>query len=233
MKSIIILLLFLVFLGCSKQDKTSNQNADSVKNGGSTTAGDVKQTSQTTSQPVKTKTYTKGEPIELYDLVFSMLPNKSDEKTYIEWAALDNIGFVIFDKQLYQNESKDGKLVDKLILKSKKSNDKYISSDCFITLSGNQNGYSKIHIGVSCAKCFHDSEDNDYTINTVFNGFEHKVTQFSINSYTEGYELIMPGKQTVYCIIKRSQCGGRNHWADDFLFDIFLDKNDLIKQHNR
>jgi len=191
----------------------------------------VKQTSQTTSQQVKT--HKKGEPIELYDLIYSLLPEQSDKKINVEWSALDNIGFIVFDKQLYLNESKDGKLTDKLILKSKKSKDKYNSSECYITLNGNQTGYSNIYIGVGCAKCFHDNEDYDYTINTVFNGFDHKLNEISINSYTTGYELILPGKQECYIIINRSQCGGRNHWADDFSLHIYLNKNDLIKQHNR
>ena len=198
MRLVIFIITVVFSLGCSKQDGISKQSFDSVKN--SDKKEIIAQTKQTSTQPVKT--HKKGESIELYDLIYSLLPEQSDKKINVEWSALDNIGFIVFDKQLYLNKSKDGKLTDKLILKSKKSKDKYNSSECYITLNGNQTGYSNIYIGVGCAKCFHDNEDYDYTINTVFNGFDHKLNEISINSYTTGYELILPGKQECYIIIK-------------------------------
>ncbi|MBZ0203788.1 MAG: hypothetical protein K8I03_12290 [Ignavibacteria bacterium] len=133
-----LFLIFAIFFGCSKQEKTASQNADSVKNAGSTTAGDVKQTDQTTSQPVKVKEYKKGEPIELYDLIYMLLPNEGETTEVFAWETGNDIKPIKWEKDKHCWDGKCSKNgTAKVIIDGKNTQ---ADGDWYISLNGKENG---------------------------------------------------------------------------------------------
>ena len=78
----IIFLILVTLLACSKQGENSEQNTEDIKS--NTSIENVMSVSDLhNEQPVKTNKYKVGEPIELYDLIYTLLPeNNANEIIY-------------------------------------------------------------------------------------------------------------------------------------------------------
>jgi len=91
----IIFLILVTLLACSKQGENSEQNTEDIKS--NTSIENVMSVSDLhNEQPVKTNKYKVGEPIELYDLIYTLLPENNANE--ISWDKLNNMEGIIWQK---------------------------------------------------------------------------------------------------------------------------------------
>lgn len=220
----IILLTMLIFLGCSKQEKTANQNADSVKN---STTGEVKQTNQTTRQPVKT--YKKGEPIELYDLIYMLLPDESATGSIIDWNMGSDIDAIKWKKEKTYNEVTK-KSIKHGTLQAKINGE--ILKDWYIALLGNNEGITEISIGDggTLGSVFLDEQkllDIEYLLSGT--NYSYKIIDKYKPEYSVYgrvlYELSFNNKRPAW--LQTLYDGGSR--LEEFSINIYFKKEDIEK----
>lgn len=229
MKYIILILTVAYVLGCAKQEKSSNQNIDSVKTSTGSTE-DVKQTSKTTSQPVKT--YKKGEPIELYDLIYMLLPDESETSDKFDWSKVDEISAIKWGKKECWEErcSKNTKDVSITI-----NDKKYWSRDnggWNIDIDGNEAGWSAFDISYVYNSADVFDLECDIEIKKLLNNqaFTSKIIEKGDNGYNcILHEVSFPGKKMFWMKVWEDHGIGRGGGIHSFIIDCFLNKNEIEK----
>lgn len=204
MKYITFTIIIAFALGCSKQDKNSNQTADSTKTGGSSTTENVKQTSQSTSQPVKT--YKKGEAIELYDLIYMFLPDENETTERFNWDKLDENSIFKLDKKNYNEFDKSYYRIGNVLIaidgKIYKNATK--GKDWDVNFEGNEKGWSIFDLIFT----YNHSIVFDYEYyvkpENLFSSVAIDSKQIYEDSrwYQHIYEIKFSGKRTVWLQIK-------------------------------
>lgn len=231
MKTIIIILALFISLGCSKKEQNTRQNTDSVKTSTVSTEN-VKQTNQTTSQLVKMKTYKKGEPIELYDLIYMLLPDENETAEIFDWSKVDEISAIKWEKKECWEKRCHKNTRDVSITINNK---KYWSRDnggWNIDIDGNEAGWSAFDISYVYNSADVFDLECDIEIKKLLNNqsFTSKIIEKGDNGYNcILHEVSFQGKKMFWMKVREDHGNGRGGGIHSFIIDCFLNKNEIEK----
>lgn len=223
-KQILILLFFFIAsLGCSKQEKSSNKGADSLKSSGSVPTENVETTKQITSQPVKS--YKKGEPIELYDLIYMFLPDENETGDWDKISKIDCIKWGKKDCRL-NDCSQTGDL--RITVNGKK-----FKSEWWVWFEGKESNW----MGFSITYTYNSSDNFDliYTIdlNTLLN--HQNFTSIIIEGGGGSdlpyitYEMNIPSKKKFWMKVQTEGGNGKGGGIWSFYIKCSLNINEIDK----
>ena len=225
-----LLLLLFVALGCSKRDSNNNNSLDTNKTIGS-------ETSPVYPLPItNAKKYQKGESIELYDLIYMLLPDENTDGKYMDWRYLEifkplfTVSNGVYDVKFSKGFERNAEFGDPnqpLIVPTKKR----YNTEAILLLRfiGSETGYNRFEIWAASCINF-----KDYNLHSLFS--KKEFTKKILGTCDEetikqselycDYEIKIPGKKSFGLAISGSQCGGRNYFGDDMHIKCFLDVNE-------
>ncbi len=222
------LLLLVCFLSYSKQGVSSEQNVEKVQSNFNISTENVKTVSNSnTEQSLKIKKYKADDPIELYNLIYMLLPDEGEAEAeaedYVSWERAEEVKIVKWKKKTLDEfvnlYTKEGEV-------NVKVND-VVSFNNFY-LMGNENGYFILGTG-------HDVfGEGDLRpgiivrIEELFHGKEYTFKEISITesgTLNNLYEVKFPNKKQVWMKIHWE--AGKNY--EYYSLNFYLNKNDINK----
>lgn len=178
--------------------------------------------------------YESGQPIELYDLIYILLPDLNSNGDFVKWEHLENYRNLFsvdkgeYDVRFAKGYQKYGQLENhNLIVPTKNSNSEEDSG--FLNFIGTEVGYKSIKI--FAASCI---QFDDYDLNSLFKNREFTkelIEECDSESISQNdlyckYKISFPNKRPFGLLISGSQCGGRNHFGDDLFIKCFINVDD-------
>lgn len=165
------------------------------------------------------KNYIKGEPIELYDLIYMLLPDDGEIEKEVEWGIENSITALVFEDKLCNNLycTRDIKNIISI-------NGQTYEKDWSVGIEGINKGYSRI----KAVYTFNSKDvfDLNYEvdISRLFGNREYQ-SKFELESGRwRAYEVKFPGKKTVWIKLDESGSGNRVY---EFSVKCYFNKNKL------
>ena len=218
------LLLLVCFLSYSKQGVSSEQNVEKVQSTFIISTEYVKPVSDSnTEQSVRIKEHKADDPIELYDLIYMLLPGEGETEAYVSWERAEEVKIVKWKKKTFDEVvnlyNKEGEV-------NVKVNDDVSFNNFY--LMGKENGYFILGTGHDVLGEGDLRPSIIVRIEELFHGKEFTFKEISITesgTLNNLYEVKFPNKKQVWMKIHLE--AGKNY--EYYSLNFYLNKNDINK----
>lgn len=206
-------------------DKNGNERVNTeesvennIKTESSTENYDVDQTEK------NTKNYSNGEPIELYDLVYILLPDEGETAQEVDWKKLDDINNLKLEDKYYDKFSnRSSQYGNAIIMVNGRIFD---GNDWSVDFEGYENGWSIFDLSYVFNIFSVDFDTEFYfDLKNLFLSSNFKSKLISEDDYYGYlYEVKLPNKRSCWMQIK--QVGNK---IPDFRLSFFLNEKEVNK----
>jgi len=212
------LLLLVFFLACSKPGVSSEQNVEKVQSIFNISPESEKAVSErNTEQSIRIKEHIADDPIELYDLIYMLLPD-GEQENIVSWYTLDNLKAIKWDNSFVSKDSKKGNLNISL--------EGNVLNDWNLYFEGHESGYNIFSI----TYFWNITEDFKYSFDDellkIFNNqhFTSKIIEKENGRIL--YEINFPAKKVFWMKVDTTDSGNRVYVFD---ITVYIDKNEINK----
>ena len=220
----IIFLLLAASLACSKQGENTEQNTEDFKSNRNTSIINITSVSNRNSeQPVKIKEHKADDPIELYDLIYMLLPGEGETEAYVSWERAEEVKIVKWKMKTFDEVvnlyNKEGEV-------NVKVNDDVSFNNFY--LMGKENGYFILGTGHDILGEGDIRPNIIVKIEELFHGKEYTFKEISITesgTLNNLYEVKFPNKKQVWMKIHLE--AGKDY--EYYSLNFYLNKNDINK----
>lgn len=216
----IIFLILVTFLACSKQRENSEQNTEYIKS--NTAIENVTSVSDRhNKQRVKTNEYRVGEPIELYDLIYMLLPENNDIE--IGWKELNSINGITWQEHFNDATQKNSRYGEVNI----KINGVKFEGTWDIILDDVKQGYAFVSFSTTVNTGGLDEYSDMISLEYWFKDKKYSATTLKEDSWGNGahalYEVKFPNKK-LFWIAVGGDAGTR---MESFGVVVYLNKDEV------